>query len=268
MALIRCNFFAETLELSTSMTVLLPQPTTAQIGVPGPQAEAPAAATAEPGPPPPVLYLLHGLTDDDTAWTRYTSIERYAAARGLAVVMPQVHRSFYADEAYGMRFWTFLSEELPQIVRRFFRVSARREDTYVAGLSMGGYGAMRWALRQPERFAAAATLSGALDAAYIQELDLRPHIRELTRRVFAGRTVRGSDEDLLHLVATADPARLPRLMLRCGTEDHTLAQNQRFVAACRKRGVALDAEYGPGAHEWGYWDARIQDVLEFFRPQP
>lgn len=182
MALIRCNFFAETLELATSMTVLLPQPTTAQIGVEdGPEDNA----------PPPVLYLLHGLTDDDTAWTRYTSIERYAAERGLAVVMPQVHRSFYADEAYGMRFWGFLSEELPRIVQRFFRVSDRREDTYVAGLSMGGYGAMRWALRQPERFSAAATLSGALDAAYIQELDLRPHIRELTRRVFADRTVRG-----------------------------------------------------------------------------
>jgi putative tributyrin esterase len=259
MALIRCNFFAETLELSTSMTVLLPQPATAQVGV-----------TAEAGPAgdpaPPVLYLLHGLTDDDTAWTRYTSIERYAAERGLAVVMPQVHRSFYADEAYGMRFWTFLSEELPRIVQRFFRVSARREDTYVAGLSMGGYGAMRWALRQPERFAAAATLSGALDAAYIQELDLRPHIRELTRRVFTGRTVRGSDEDLLHLVATADPRRLPRLMLRCGTGDHTLAQNERFVAACRKHGVALDAEFGQGAHEWGYWDEQIQNVLAWLRP--
>ena len=256
MALIRCDFFAETLELATSMTVLLPQPATAQIGVAGPTAAA----------PPPVLYLLHGLTDDDTAWTRYTSIERYASEHGMAVVMPQAHRSFYADEAYGMPFWTFLSEELPQVVQRFFRVSARREDTFVAGLSMGGYGAMRWALRRPERFAAAATLSGALDAAYIQEMDLRPHMRELTRRVFAGRTVRDSDEDLLGLLTAADPGRLPRLMLRCGTEDHLLAQNQRFVAACRKHGVALDAAFGPGAHEWGYWDAQIRDVLAFLRP--
>ena len=111
----------------------------------------------------PLLYLLHGLSDDHTAWVRYTSIERYADAYGLAVVMPQVHRSFYTDQAHGGAFWTFLAEELPELVQRFFVVSARREDTFVAGLSMGGYGALRWALRRPGRFAAAASLSGALD---------------------------------------------------------------------------------------------------------
>jgi S-formylglutathione hydrolase FrmB len=253
MALIRCNFFSEALELGTSMTVLLPQPGAAQIGVSGQESEQ----------PPPVLYLLHGLTDDDTAWIRYTSIERYAAAKGLAVVMPQVHRSFYADEAYGMKFWTFLSEELPRIAANFFRISTRREDTFVAGLSMGGYGAFKWALRQPERFAAAASLSGALDAAYIQKHDLRPHMRSLTARVFADRVVQNTDEDLLHLVKTADREALPRLMLRCGTEDHTKAQNERFVAACRASGVPLDAAFGPGAHEWGYWDREIQTVLDW-----
>ena len=249
MALIRCNFFSEALELGTSMTVLLPQPGAAQIGVDGQQSDD----------PPPVLYLLHGLTDDDTAWTRYTSIERYAAARGLAVVMPQVHRSFYADEALGMKFWTFLSEELPRIVERFFRISTRREDTFVAGLSMGGYGAMKWALRQPQRFAAAATLSGALDAAYIQEYDMPPHMRALTRRVFADRVVKGTDADLLHLLATADKNTFPRLMLRCGTEDALVAQNERFVAACKARGIPLDAEFGPGGHEWGLLGRRDPD---------
>jgi S-formylglutathione hydrolase FrmB len=253
MALIRCDFFSEALELSTSMTVLLPQPGTAQIGVEGRSSDA----------PPPVLYLLHGLTDDDTAWTRYTSIERYAAAAGLAVVMPQVHHSFYADETHGMKFWEFLTEELPGVAERFFRISQRRADTFVAGLSMGGYGAMKWALRRPERFAAAATLSGALDAAYIQEFDLRPHMRALTQRVFAGRVVQKSDEDLLHLLATVDPAVLPRLLLRCGTEDHLRAQNERFVAACASHGIALDAGFGPGRHEWSYWDREIQTVIDW-----
>jgi putative tributyrin esterase len=255
MALIRCDFFSEALELGTSMTVLLPQPGAGQIGVDGRASDA----------PPPVLYLLHGLTDDDTAWTRYTSIERYAAAAGLAVVMPQVHRSFYADETYGLKFWTFLSEELPRVTEGFFRISTRREDTFVAGLSMGGYGAMKWALRRPERFAAAATLSGALDAAYLQEFDLRPHMRALTRRVFADRVIQGSDEDLLHLVATADRAALPRLMLRCGTEDHLRAQNERFAAACASHGIALDAGFGPGAHEWSYWDREIQTVIDWLQ---
>jgi putative tributyrin esterase len=242
MALIRVDFAAETLELDTAMTVVLPQ-----------EVEA----------PPPVVYLLHGLTDDDTAWTRFTSIERYATARGLAVVMPQVHRSFYANEAYGMRFWDFLTGELPATVDQFFKVSTRREDTFVAGLSMGGYGALKWALREPHRFAAAAAMSGALDLAYIQEFDLRPHIRTLVAKVFAGRKVAGTDEDLMHLVKEAAPAALPRLMLRCGADDHLVKQNERFVAACAAAGVEIDAEFTPGRHEWSYWDAQIQVVLDF-----
>jgi S-formylglutathione hydrolase FrmB len=255
MALLRCDFFSDVLEVGTSMTVLLPQASEEQVGVTG--------ARPDPEAEFPVLYLLHGLSDDSTAWLRYSNIDRYSAERGIAVVMPEVQRSFYADEVHGGSYWTFLTEELPAVVGSFFRVSPRREDTFVAGLSMGGYGAMKWALRRPERFAAAATLSGALDAAYMQEFDLRPHMRGLTARVFAGRTVKDSDEDLLHLLATADRDRLPRLMLRCGTEDHLVAQNERFVAACAAAGIPLDSAFGPGAHEWAYWDVQIQAVLEW-----
>src|SRR5207248_9658561 len=149
-----CDFFSDVLEVSTSMTVLLPQQTQAQIGMAGVAAG-----------PPPVLYLLHGMSDDHTTWQRRTSIERYAAGLGLAVVMPAVHRSFYADEVHGHRYWTFLAAELPALVSQFFRVSDRPGDTFVAGLSMGGYGALKWALREPGRFAAAASMSGVLDIA-------------------------------------------------------------------------------------------------------
>ncbi|MBM2621495.1 esterase family protein [Actinoplanes sp. LDG1-06] len=247
MALIHVDFFAESLDLSTSMTVILPQ---------------------EGATPPPLLYLLHGLTDDHTAWTRYTSIERYAYDHGLAVVMPQVHRSFYADEAYGMKFWTFLSDELPRLVHRFFNVSDQREETYVAGLSMGGYGAFKWALRQPERFAAAASLSGALDLAWLQKNDERPHIREVMRRVFPD-DVAGTDDDLLHLLDEAGRSEsgksaLPRLMLRCGTGDHLFEQNERFVYASARAGIPLDSEFEPGGHEWSFWDRHIPRALDFF----
>ncbi len=114
MALVRCDFFSEVLEVGTSMTVLLPQASEEQIGI---------SATSSTDGDFPVLYLLHGLSDDSSAWLRYTSIERYAAPLGVAVVMPQVQRSFYADEVHGERFWTFLSEELPEVVASFFRVS-------------------------------------------------------------------------------------------------------------------------------------------------
>lgn len=205
-----------------------------------------------------MLYLLHGLSDDDTAWTRYTAIERYADDLGLAVVMPQVHRSFYADERHEARFWTFLSTELPEVVHSFFRVSTRREDTFVAGLSMGGYGAFKWALRHPERFAAAASLSGALDLAARQRD--RGH-EPLMRRVFGDRPVAGGDDDLLHLVGHADPAALPRLYLCCGTDDRLYPDNLRFREACATRGVPLTVDFGPGDHVWSYWDTKIQDVL-------
>src|SRR6476619_260039 len=130
MALVRCDFFSEVLEVGTSMTVLLPQASEDQVGVTG---------TRHTGDLP-VLYLLHGLSDDSTAWLRYTSIERYAAPLGLAVVMPQVQRSFYADEVHGERFFTFLSDELPEVVQRFFRVPPAREDPFVDGPSLDGYG--------------------------------------------------------------------------------------------------------------------------------
>jgi putative tributyrin esterase len=249
MALLRCDFFSDVLGLSTSMTVILPQSTTGQIGMAG---RAGSGA-------PPVLYMLHGLSDDDTIWLRRTSIERYVAPLGLAVVMPQVHRSFYTDQAHGGRYWTFLSEELPTLVSDFFRVSDRREDTFVAGLSMGGYGAVKWALRQPERFAAAASLSGALDmASRSGRDDLDPGMMEA---IFGGREVSGSDDDLLALLDRTDVGTAPRLYVACGTEDFLLDENQHFLDRARERGLPVTVDLGPGEHEWGYWDARIQDVL-------
>jgi len=256
MALIHCNFFSESLELGTSMTVVLPQPTTTRIGT---------SEAIRPGPPP-VLYLLHGLSDDDTMWLRQTSIERYADELGLAVVMPQVHRSFYTDQAHGGAFWTFLAEELPEVVQRFFVVSRRREDTFVAGLSMGGYGSLRWALRDPERFAAAASLSGALD---VDALRKAGEHEELMRLVYGGRPIAGTDSDLYHLLAGADPTTLPKLFVCCGTEDDGLIEhNRRFVDEARGRGIDLTSDFGPGEHVWSYWDARIQDVLRWLPLAP
>ncbi|MCW2637278.1 MAG: esterase family protein [Blastococcus sp.] len=251
MALLRCDFFSEALSLSTSMTVLLPQQTSTQIGMEG----------RTPDGPPPVLYLLHGLSDDDTIWMRRTSIERYAAPLGLAVVMPQVHRSFYADQVYGGRYWTFLSEELPELVSSLFRVSERREDTFVAGLSMGGYGAFKWALRQPERFAAAANLSGAVDITGLRTGRERPEDPRMFERIFGDDGVTGTPDDLYRLIDRADPAAVPSLYVCCGTEDVLIDDNRAFVDACAAAGIPVTSRFGAGAHDWTYWDTQIQDVL-------
>jgi putative tributyrin esterase len=248
---LRCDFFSEALSLSTSMTVLLPQRTTTQIGMAG----------QIPDGPPPVLYLLHGLSDDDTTWLRRTSIERYAAPLGLAVVMPAVHRSFYTDQAYGGRYWTFLSEELPELVGSLFRISDRREDTFVAGLSMGGYGALKWALRQPERFAAAASLSGAADLQGVRSRRERPEDPRMFERIFGDRGPGGGEDDLRWLLGRADTATLPPFHICCGTEDELIEDNVALRDDLVAAGAKVTADFGPGEHDWAYWDDRIQDVL-------
>ena len=130
MAFLQCNFHSDALGMAASMNVILPQKSRTQIGMGGAEAAAEGA---------PVLYLLHGLSDDHTIWMRRTSIERYAATTGLVVVMPSVNRSFYNNTPDGMRFWDYISEELPALLPTFFHVSTRREDTFVAGLSMGSW---------------------------------------------------------------------------------------------------------------------------------
>ncbi|MEH1102178.1 alpha/beta hydrolase [Micromonospora sp. CPCC 205561] len=251
MALMRCDFHSDALGMGTSMTVILPQRTSSQIGLTG------SAAAGDP----PVLYLLHGLSDDDTIWLRRTSIERYVAPLGLAVVMPQVGRSFYTDEEHGNRYWTFLSAELPRVCHDFFRLSARREDTFVAGLSMGGYGAVKWALRDPGRFAAAASLSGALDVATRRDHPTAPLDPRVWHTAFGERAVAGTDDDTVALLGEAAGGDPPALYVACGTEDFLYEDNLTFVAAARERGVPLTVDFSPGTHDWAYWDAKIRDVL-------
>jgi putative tributyrin esterase len=250
MALITCDFFSEALEVGTSMTVVLPQTTTEQIGV---------ESVQQPEHGWPLLYLLHGLSDDHTAWLRYTSIERYATARGLAVVMPAVHRSFYADEVHGHPYWRFVSQELPDVVRSFFQVSRRREDTFVAGLSMGGYGALKLGLTHPERFAAVASLSGAVD---VRALADRFERKEIVDRVFGGEF--SATDDLYELLAAAGPATVPPLYISCGTEEDRLMEaNTRLVDEALALGLDVTTDFRPGTHEWGLWDDVIQEVISW-----
>ncbi|MDR6726566.1 S-formylglutathione hydrolase FrmB [Paenibacillus amylolyticus] len=255
MALIKCDFYSDTLGLSTSMHVILPQQTHTQIGMQNVTGQGLH----------PTLYLLHGLSDDDSIWLRRTSIERYVANLGIAVVMPQVHRSFYTDMAEGGRYWTFISEELPTLARSFFPLSHQREDNFVAGLSMGGYGAFKLALRKPEQYAAAASLSGALDmAAHLKNTEGSALQQAEMQRIF-GSTMAGSENDLLHLLQESEQGQglRPLLYQCCGTEDFLYEDNQTFRKACEQSDFELTYEEEAGAHEWGYWDTKIQDVLKW-----
>ncbi|MBI2301467.1 MAG: esterase family protein [Armatimonadetes bacterium] len=255
MALFHCNFHSEVLGLACSMDVILPQPTMSQIGLTG-------AAGAGPHK---TLYLLHGMSDDHTIWQRRTSIERYVAPLGLAVVMPAVDRSFYTDMARGPRYFTFMSEELPALCRSFFPLSEKREDTFVAGLSMGGYGAFKLALTCPEKYAGAASLSGALHMAGRAINAEDAWRREMENTFGPLEQLAGSKHDLLHLAAelTASGRPRPKLWAWCGTDDFLLEHNRVFKAHAEGIGLELEYSEGPGGHEWGRWDEHIQRVLEW-----
>ena len=250
MALIHCDFYSDVLGISTSMDVILPQNTDSQIGM----------ETKSFNDKHPTLYLLHGMSDDQTIWQRRTSIERYVAPLGIAVVMPNVQRSFYTDMFNGQKFWTYVSDELLKIARSFFPLSHLREDNFVAGLSMGGYGAFKMALGCPEKFAAGASLSGALDVVshYIREDN-----RELYNIFGNIDMLRGSGNDLFHLAEKLDKSSGPKPLFYqcCGTEDFLYEDNKRFLQLAKKLSLDLTYEEEPGDHEWGFWDKYIQNVL-------
>ncbi len=251
MAFLQVQFFSKALNVASTVNVLLPEP---NVGI-GMQA-------SDSDHLPKVLYLLHGYSDDHSIWMRRTSVERYAASYPLAVVMPAVNHSFYCNEAQGERYWDYVSEELPQVMHRFFRLSDRPEDTFVAGLSMGGYGALKLGLTHPERFAAVGSFSGAVDVVSFRRMDRME--RQRRERVFGDLDkLAGSPNDLFHLLDCCAPLpRKPRLYIACGTSDFLYGAHQKFVPAAKAAGFDVTHLEKPGAvHEWGFWDEQIRAFL-------
>jgi putative tributyrin esterase len=255
LALINCDFISEVLGISTSMCVILPQNTRSQIGMSG----------SENKEKYPTLYLLHGLSDDHTTWQRRTSIERYVSDMGIAVVMPNGGRSFYTDMKHGYKYFTFISEELPEIAKQFFPLSDKREDTFAAGLSMGGYGAFKLALSCPDKYAAAASLSGAVDMASRVKSNEIQDTTELENICGDLNSIKNSENDLFYLAKNVSALNgpKPKLYQCCGTEDFLYEDNINFKNFIEKTNLDYTYEEGPGVHEWKYWDEQIQKVLKW-----
>lgn len=260
MALLHVDFFSNVLGMCMNMDVILPQQTWGQIGMEGQGTDGKYKT----------MYLLHGMSDDQTVWQRRTSVERYAAALGIAVVMPTTHLAFYTDTSYGMKYWTYISQELPGICREFFpQMSENREDTLAAGLSMGGYGAWKLGLGAGSTFGAAASLSGALDIVEGYRRNIKDNLSrgDLFRGIFTSEeALEGSDNDLMALAdrIAAEKKYLPRLYAWCGTEDFLCEGNRKVWKHMEKLGFDLTKEESPGDHRWKYWDSKIQDVLRWW----
>ena len=255
LALLHVNFYSRTLMTEMEAEVLLPEEARGMIGM----------NTSEGARAWPTLYLLHGMTDDQTIWMRRTSIERYAADKGIAVVMPTTHLGWYTDMYDGPKYFTYVSDELPKIMRQFFpRMSHDRADTWAAGLSMGGYGALKCALRAPEVFSKAASLSGGLDAALIAGRGGGPWKSYWTDVFGPAADIPGSFDDLFAAAQELAKSPLrPKVWMWCGTEDFLFDQNTRMRDHLRALGYDLTWLQSPGDHQWKYWDQMIQPALDW-----
>lgn len=253
MAFLEVHFSSGVLNLASTAYVLMPQ-----------------AKIAARKRKIPTLYLLHGYSDDHSIWMRRTSIERHIEtyAPDFAVVMPAIDHSWYTDMKHGNHYWTYLSEELPEIMSSLFPLSGAREDTFVAGLSMGGYGALKLALNHPERFLACASFSGACDmGSQMNSLNLNDSFsREMADIFGTSDDFKGSANDLFHQAGQiANSKIIPNIYMACGTKDFLYQSNLNMLEHLKELQIPVKWEATPGKeHTWDYWDDQIQIALRWF----
>ncbi len=268
MAYLKLNIFSNVLEMATQVDVILPE----KYLYGGLQ--APVRKDGKH----PVLYLLHGGGDDHSRWVRFTSLERYVTEYGLAVVMPNALVSRYTNMAYGWRFRDYIAEELPQIMASMFYLSDKQEDTYIAGLSMGGTGALTIGLSQPEKYAAIGVLSAGnwvAEKMYTPD-QMPPEIikkRIRTNYICYGvedtSVLLGNPEyDAFEMArrAVEKGGTLPRIFHAIGTEDHKYENAQitrRFFQELPGNPFGYSYFEGPGKHEWSFWDHWIREFLKW-----
>ena len=242
MAHLRCDFRSEALDMNTSMTVVLPE------GV--------SLSSV------PVIYLFHGLCDNCSGWSRYTSVERYARKYNAALIIPEVQRSFYTDMAFGLSYFAFIHDELPQLCRRFFNLPWERAYNYVMGLSMGGYAALKCAFHPPKRYAGCAAFSAVTDIR--QRVTASESRARLEFEAIFGRDAGVPESsDLFTMARKADVALLPRFYTAVGEQDELYAQNERFAELIQAKGADIRFEHWEGIHNWDFWDTAVCRALDY-----
>lgn len=256
--ILRGNVFSQALEMSTHIAVLAPN-------------------TPVAGQPLPVCYLLHGVSGNCDDMIDNTMLNVFAQKYNCVFVMPEVGRSFYADMAFGQKYFTYVADELPQLCQSVFNISAKWEDTFVCGLSMGGYGALKCALARPERYAACAALSPGMlflkdffaelrdnagDNKFVQMYG-EQFVQDL-RSAFGAQFDWSEDIELLSLAAKLDGSKhTPRIYMTCGTEDELFGLNEPF--AQQMQDMPLDYTFEPtaGKHDWLFFNAALERALRF-----
>ncbi len=206
----------------------------------------------------PVLYLLHGFTDDYSNWLRWSSIERYAALNGLAVVMPDGGTSWYCNEVGPLHYYDYISKDLPQFIQNTFDIGKDPKKCFIGGLSMGGYGAAKIGLRNPENYAGIVAFSGAYDPMWVYTQH-RP-VYDADFQIYPWKP-----EDDPYQVLENFPAEAPKLplYLACGTQDPLYPQSTRFRDLAIQKGFQVQWDELPFNHEWAFWDVEIEKAIHW-----
>ncbi len=258
MALIQVNFTSYTLLRTVPLNVILP-------------VDKFDWGKTRPERSYPTLYLLHGIFGNYEDWVTRTRVIRWAQERDLAVVMPSGDNRFYVDQPNTFDYYgKFIGEELVEITRRMFPLSRKREDTFIGGLSMGGYGALRNGMKYHDTFGRIVALSTAnvtamLDT-YQDNADNIMQSKAYMEGLFGPLDkVPGSDKDLYALAdglagKTQDQ---PKVYMACGTDDGLLPLNRSLAQRLKKDGFDLTYREAPGAHEWDFWDSQIKQVMDW-----
>ena len=236
MAFIEIKFPSDTLGHGETVNVILP--------------DSPREGGAK------VLYLLHGHSDDYSTWMRRTSIERYATKYNIAVVMPDGNRSFYTNTASGHLYYDYIAHELPKKMEMYFNISNKPCDKYIAGLSMGGYGALKVALRECGQYAAAAGLSSAVDIK-------SDTINFALDPVFLGKPVPDEDDCFWLARQAAQKENRPRLFIGEGRQDFLYKDNENFRKLLDEIGYEYTYKESDGYHTWDFWDEYIPQAIEW-----
>lgn len=244
MAHLRCDIKSQVLGMTTSLEVVLPDE--------GKLRDA------------PVVYLLHGLSDNCSGWCRYSAVERYAFNHGAALIIPEVQRSFYTDMALGLDYFTYVSRELPKLCAHYFGLGARREQTYIMGLSMGGYGALKCALTYPKHYAGCASFSAVTDIRRRSAECPDSQNREEFQAIFGPEVKVPANASLFDLLGRRKAEDLPKFFVTCGEQDVLYEENCRFVRALEEKGAAVDFRHWPGDHTWDLWDRSVGMAMDLF----
>lgn len=266
MATFHIDFFSSTLKRFTPVTALLP------IEKP----DIPGMPPADKSKPFRTIYLLHGYSGCNNDWLHGSRISTLALMHNVAVIMPSCGNSFYLDdEIRGEYFEKYICEELVSLTRAAFPLSVEREDTTIAGLSMGGYGALRNGLKRSDVFGNIFAFSSALitdQIALLKEGEgtaVAPY--SYYRHVFGDlKNLIGSDNDPKALAKklAAGQVPLPKIFMACGTEDFLLDRNRDFSRFLLENNIAHEYRESAGVHDWRFWDEYIEKAMEWLYGKP